>query len=136
MKKIIFLISVIVIILLGGSFWMYKNNPPPVQLDTQSIVPVVSDEAGVKTITVTGQNFSFLPATITVQKGDRVRIIFKNSGGFHDFKIDEFNVATKQIRDGAEETIEFTADKIGSFEYYCSVGNHRAMGMKGTLIVE
>ena len=33
-------------------------------------------------------------------------------------------------------TAEFTADKVGSFEYYCSVGSHRSMGMKGVLKVE
>lgn len=94
-------------------------------------------EAGpqVKEFTVTGGNFKFAPNTISVKKGDKVRIVFKNAEGFHDLKIDEFNVATKQIKGGAEETVEFTADKVGSFEYYCSVGQHRAMGMKGTLTV-
>ena len=94
-------------------------------------------EAGpeVKEFTVTGGNFKFAPNTLSVKKGDKVRIVFKNAEGFHDFKIDEFNVATKQIQGGAEETVEFTADKAGSFEYYCSVGKHRAMGMKGTLTV-
>ena len=88
-----------------------------------------------KEFTVTGQNFSFSPSELAVNKGDSVKIIFKNSGGIHDLKIDEFNAATKRIRSDEEETIEFTADKAGSFEYYCSVGEHRAMGMKGTLTV-
>ena len=73
---------------------------------------------------------------MTVKKGDRVRITFKNSGGTHDFIIDEFNVATKRLNGGEQDAVEFTADKTGSFEYYCSVGSHRAMGMKGTLVVE
>jgi len=50
--------------------------------------------------------------------------------------IDEFGVATKQAQSPDTEVLEFTADKAGSFEYYCSVGTHRAMGMKGTLKVE
>ncbi len=89
----------------------------------------------VKEFTVTGQNFSFAPNTLTVKKGDQVKITFKNADGFHDFRIDEFNVASKRIRGGDSDTVEFTADKVGSFEYYCSVGSHRAMGMKGTLTV-
>jgi plastocyanin len=28
------------------------------------------------------------------------------------------------------------ADKNGSYEYYCSVGNHRASGMVGVITVE
>ena len=88
-----------------------------------------------KVFTVTGSNFKFEPASLTVKKGDKVKIVFKNTGGFHDFKIDEFKVATKQIQGGSEETVEFIANKAGSFEYYCSVGKHRQMGMKGTLVV-
>ena len=90
----------------------------------------------VKEFTVTGKNFSFEPSLITVKKGDRVKITFENSAGFHDFKIDEYGVATKQTQSPTTEVLEFTADKAGSFEYYCSVGSHRAMGMKGTLKVE
>jgi len=32
--------------------------------------------------------------------------------------------------------VEFTADTPGEFEYYCSVGQHRANGQVGKLIVE
>lgn len=90
----------------------------------------------VKEFTVEGGNFSFTPNMLTVKKGDTVKITFKNLEGIHDFKLDEFTVATKQIPAGSEETVEFVADKTGSFEYYCSVGKHRQMGMKGTLVVQ
>src|SRR3989344_1759490 len=39
----------------------------------------------VKEFTITGDNFSFTPSTITVKKGDRVKITFKNNKGYHDF---------------------------------------------------
>lgn len=97
--------------------------------------PPVAQAPSVREFTVTGSNYSFTPAYLTVKKGDTVRITFKNSTGFHDLKIDEFSVATKKISAGTEETVEFVASKAGSFEYYCSVGNHRAMGMKGTLTI-
>ena len=73
---------------------------------------------------------------LNVKLGDTVTINFKNDGGFHDFKIDEFNVATNQVKDGGEDSVAFVASKKGSFEYYCSVGQHRAMGMKGVINVE
>jgi len=100
--------------------------PPPAAVETAP---------GVKEFTVTGKNFAFDATTLAVNKGDTVRITFKNMEGFHDWKIDEFNASTKQLKSPGEETIEFVADKAGSFEYYCSVGKHRAMGMKGTLTV-
>lgn len=97
---------------------------------------LVIEETKIKEFIVSGQNFSFTPSLITVHKGDRVKITFKNTSGFHDFRIDEFGVAAKQAQSPTTEVLEFTADKVGSFEYYCSVGTHRAMGMKGTLKVE
>ena len=90
---------------------------------------------GVKEFFVTGNNYSFVPSQIVVKKGDVVKINFKDGGGFHDLKIDEFGVATKKLKNDESDTITFVANKAGSFEYYCSVGNHRAMGMKGVLIV-
>ncbi len=96
---------------------------------------VTTAPAPVKEFTVTGKNFSFSPSTITVKKGDKVKITFINQSGFHDFKIDEFGVATPQKQSPDTEILEFTADKAGSFEYYCSVGSHRSMGMRGTLQV-
>jgi plastocyanin len=89
-----------------------------------------------KTFTVSGANFSFTPNTITVNKGDRVKITFANIEGFHDFRIDEFHVKSNQLHAGGSDVVEFTADKAGTFEYYCSVGTHRQMGMKGTLTVK
>ena len=85
--------------------------------------------------TVTGSNYAMTPKTLTAKKGDTVKITFTNAGGMHDFVIDEFNVRTNRIQGGASQTVTFVADKTGSFQYYCSVGQHRAMGMWGTLTV-
>ena len=86
-------------------------------------------------LTVSGDNFKFAPSALTVKKGQTVTLTLNNTGGFHDLKIDEFGVATPKIQGPNSTSITFVADKAGSFEYYCSVGNHRAMGMKGTLTV-
>lgn len=90
---------------------------------------------GIRDFTVEGSNFSFSPKTISVKKGETVRITFTNTTGFHDLVIDEFDARTTQLRAGESETIVFVADKAGVFEYYCSVGTHRQQGMVGTLII-
>lgn len=87
-------------------------------------------------IVVEGENYHFIPETIRVKKGEKVRILFKSMDGIHDFRIDELNIVTATVRSGQEDFVEFTPDKTGSFKFYCSVGNHRAMGMEGTLVVE
>lgn len=80
--------------------------------------------------------FTFSVKEIRVKQGDRVKITLTNKAGLHDWVLDEFNARTKQLAAGATESVEFTADKKGTFEYYCSVGNHRQQGMVGKLIVE
>jgi cytochrome c oxidase subunit II len=90
----------------------------------------------VKSFTVTSSSFKFSPTEIRVKQGDKVRVTLNNTNGMHDFVIDEFNVKTKVIQGAGSDVVEFTADKKGTFEYYCSVGNHRQMGMVGKLIVE
>jgi plastocyanin len=110
-----------------------QSTPPPSELNAPTSG---ADLATLKKFTVTGESFSFSPSTIRVKKGDPVEITFKNTEGFHDLVIEGYNVRTKQIAAGKEDMVSFTADKAGSFVYYCSVGNHRAQGMVGTLIVE
>jgi len=95
-----------------------------------------TEQSQTKVFTVVGKNFSFDQSEIRAQKGDTVKIIFKNEEGFHDLVLDEFNAKTSRLSVGESAEIEFVADKTGSFEYYCSVGTHRQMGMKGLLIVE
>ena len=93
-----------------------------------------------KTFVMSGENFKFMMdgtenPDLTVNEGDKVRIEFTSGQGFHDLVVDEFGAATSQVKDGESTSVEFTADKKGTFEYYCSVGSHRQMGMKGNLIV-
>ncbi len=68
---------------------------------------------------------------LTVAVGDRVRVELTITGGTHDFVIDELGVASAVMSAGQTEVIEFVANEIGTFEYYCSVGNHYAEGMFG-----
>ncbi|MFZ2149613.1 MAG: cupredoxin domain-containing protein [Minisyncoccia bacterium] len=152
MKNSYIIIIVLVLLIVGGIFLSGtgKKAEAPIsdtqtQTDTQTQIQTETDTATatpveqapkVKEFVISGKNFSFSPSLITVQKGDKVKIVFENTAGFHDFVIDEYGLATKQAKAPATEILEFTADKAGSFEYYCSVGTHRDMGMKGTLVVQ
>ena len=111
-------------------------SPTPTAQATPDATPSPTVQGEVKTFEISGQNFSFSLSEIRVKKGDKVKIIFKNVGGFHDWVIDEFNARVPQIQEGNTAEVEFTADKTGTFEYYCAVDEHRAKGMKGNLIVE
>lgn len=89
-----------------------------------------------KEFTVDSFNFGYSMDEIRVNEGDTVTITLTNSDGFHDWVVDEFDAATETINEGETTTVTFVADTAGTYEYYCSVGNHRAQGMVGTLVVE
>lgn len=125
----------------GGVLWLRDTNPkgqPSLEMPVSgsNVEEAVVTSGEEVEVTVEGSNFKFSPSTIKASKGDTVRLTFKSSGGIHDLTVDEFDVQTSQLGDGEEEEVEFVAGKTGTFEYYCSVGNHRNMGMVGKLVVE
>lgn len=91
---------------------------------------------GVQVVEVEGGSFYYKPNLIRVKKGEPVKIVLNSVDMMHDFVIDELDVRTDIIKSGETTEVEFTADTTGEFEFYCSVGQHRANGMVGTLIVE
>jgi len=151
MKQTLMILGFAALLVLGGAvYYGYSSKPAqpqnsqviesPALLADSTPTPSVEatmtiTETSVREFTIIGGNFKFTPNAMNVKKGDTVKVTFINEEGTHDFVLDEFQVRTKQIAAGQEESVQFVADKVGSFEFYCSVGKHRQMGMKGTLEV-
>jgi len=138
-KKLFTAIIVIVLLVVGGYYILQqvKKVKSFQEAPVEAPVSVQSGEAGeIKIFNLTGKNFAFSQIEIRVKKGDRVRIEFESAQGFHDWSIDEFDARTKRVNAGGKTSVEFVVDKVGTFEYYCSVGSHRQLGMIGNLIVE
>jgi len=92
--------------------------------------------AGVHEFTMTAKNYVFEPGVITVKKGEKVRLIITATDRDHGIKIEGYDI-DQELKKGDPTTIEFTADKAGTFEFKCSV--YCGMGhrkMKGKLVVE
>ena len=152
MNKVIVWIVIILVIIIGAVWISNKGADEGISQEEETIINDRSGEGeeatpteavmedgviNIESFNVSGREFSFSPGEIKISEGDTVKIVFKNDGTMsHDFRVDEFNVATKILEPGEEETIEFVANQAGTFEYYCSVGNHRANGMVGNLVVE
>lgn len=86
-------------------------------------------------ITMTAKNYEFDPAVITVKKGDKVRLLITATDRDHGIKIEAFDI-DQVLKKGDPTTIEFTANKVGTFEFKCSV--YCGMGhrkMKGKVVV-
>ncbi len=101
-----------------------------------SEVAEVTQAQALKEFTIEGSEYKFNPKSISVNKDDRVRIIFKNTGGIsHNFGIPLLGVRSRTISSGASDTIEFVAEKTGTFDFDCSIPGHRGLGMEGQLII-
>jgi len=142
-------IFAVMLVISAVSYYFYNNSkntvisqPSAIRQDgVLSAVDTVNENnvsggETVQDIEIKGGSFYFKPNEIKVKVGEKVKITFKNIEGFHDLIIDDLGVKTKQIRDGEVDVVEFTPTLPGSYEFYCSIGNHRSMGMKGILIVE
>lgn len=84
------------------------------------------------------EDFSYSPNTIAGAPGMPLRIKLTNTQGMHDFVIPELGVASGVIQQGEDTIFEFTIPESAAnktYEFYCSIGNHREMGMVGTLLV-
>lgn len=87
---------------------------------------------GVHQITMTAKRYAFDPPVIELKKGEKVRLIITAVDHDHGIKIDAYDI-DQVLKKGDPTTIEFTADKAGTFEFRCSVfcgmGHRKMKGM-------
>jgi heme/copper-type cytochrome/quinol oxidase subunit 2 len=166
MSPMIWIVLIVLLVLIGGAFMVMNNKssntasstamtesptaaPTAMAMDetgtmskdsttpAESMSPsgAMTDENTV-TVDMEAGSYYYNPKTITVKKGQKVVINFKAVDMMHNFNIDELNVHSPTTTSGNSTTIEFTADKVGTFEYYCAIGQHRKLGQIGSLIVQ
>ena len=85
---------------------------------------------------VIAKRFEFDPSTIKVKQGQKVILHIKSLDVTHGFALPDYKI-NENLEPGKTVTVEFVADKKGTFTFFCSVycgSGHRSM--KGTLIVE
>ena len=106
---------------------------PGMGLFGQESAPPASEAAPIQ---VSAKKYEFDPAVITVKQGDHVKLVITATDRDHGFKLDAYGI-DQRLPKGVPTTVEFTADKAGTFPFECSVvcglGHHR---MKGKLVVQ
>ena len=99
----------------------------------------VVDETGASEVTVNvgaqgnGGNFAFDPAAIRIDSGTTVVWEWTGQGSFHDVVAEDGSFESEQT-DEEGHTFEHTFEESGTYEYACTP--HKAMGMKGAVVVE
>jgi cytochrome c oxidase subunit II len=120
------------VLLIGLTFLPAMLSTTTAGVDNDPVTPMQGEHE----IQVTLKKYEFSPGSLHVKKGEKVRLIMTAVDHDHGFKLDAFGVDQK-VRKGTTATVEFTADKSGTFQFRCSSVcglGHR--GMKGTLVVE
>ena len=128
-KLIILFVIAAPIILAAHAFSM--SSPPPA---SPEVVPVNSDS--IQEIRIVAKQFEYVPSSVVVKKGIPVRIILSSQDVTHGFAIDAFKVSAS-VEKGKDTVVNFTPDKTGTFDYYCSVFcgiGH--LGMRGKITVK
>jgi cytochrome c oxidase subunit II len=93
-------------------------------------------EDAVRTFEITASKYTFTPATIEVSQGERVKLILHSTDVTHGIEISDFGVKAEIPKGGQAVTVEFVADKVGTFEFkcshFCGMGHRK---MKGQVVV-
>lgn len=92
--------------------------------------------AEVDEITMTAKKYEFNPDVITVKQGAHVKLVITATDRDHGFKLKAYDI-NQHLKKAVPTTVEFTADKTGTFPFecsdFCGLGHGR---MKGKLVVE
>lgn len=115
----------------AGTFEANSN-----EANTNDTPTLDAAESTVKEFDVVARQFEFVPGTITVNTGDTVKLNVTSEDVPHGISISAFGVS-QSFDSNSTKTIEFVADKAGTYPIVCSVAcgaGHSSM--KGTLVVQ
>lgn len=154
MNKLLVLLGIFFLAIIAGCSQADNTSAPVVdevvpQEDTtssddsapQEDLPTTTDNTAssddeMLVVEVDGFNFGYSESEIRAKAGQKVKIIFTNTGGTHDLVVEGTEFRTPIISTGETSELEFTIDEAGEYAFYCSVGSHRAAGMEGKIIIE
>lgn len=95
----------------------------------------VQDVPSRRELILTAADFRFTPDRIEVVQDELVRISLRSGDIAHSFNVDEYRIA-KRVAAGGTVLIEFRADRLGTFPFYCNITSEPGHDqMRGQLIV-
>ena len=85
--------------------------------------------------TITAHNYRFTPNRIEVAQDDLVKLTVRSDDVAYSLTIDEYRVS-RRVPAGGSTTLEFRADRAGTFDFYSNLTNDaRHAQMRGELVV-
>jgi plastocyanin len=91
-------------------------------------------DTGASASEISMTEYSFDPSDPTVASGDSLEVV--NDGELpHNLTVEDTDLATSDLDAGGSEELTVDLDP-GDYEFICTIGDHAAQGMTGTLTVE
>jgi cytochrome c oxidase subunit 2 len=120
MRSINVLFVLLVLLFLAGCGSTTDSAKTTVLEQTTAPTSVAAQTGDVRVIQMTVKNFAFEPSNIQLSKGDKVKLVMNVESGNHGIAIPGFNIE-QSLPQGTTQTVEFTADQTGSFNFFCNV---------------
>ena len=109
--------------------------PAPVAAPVAAVPAPAAEPKLAADLRIAASEFVFDQPTLQVDPGQRVHLSLDNRGAIqHNLHVEGSNVAL-EANPGQVVQGDFTFDKAGTFEFFCSIPGHKEAGMKGKLIV-
>jgi len=147
-RGMVITVAIMALAIAGGVYYVWMSaipvngNTPIFETSSNLYIKAIHtdqgfafDEQSTKTgkKSLTGTN---IDPSIHIQKVTLVSLHVinedKDTGSPHDLNIDAFNVHTKHLKYFEAQTINFLADKEGTYPYYSSIHPE----MKGTIVID
>jgi heme/copper-type cytochrome/quinol oxidase subunit 2 len=117
------------LVLIGAGAFLLAG-PAVVRLFAQDQAP------NRREFTLTAKDYRFTPPRIEVIQDDLVKVTVQSEDVAYSLTIDEYRLS-KRIPAGGSTTLEFRADRVGTFKFYSNLtSDPRHSQMQGELIVK
>lgn len=117
-----------------------KTSSTPPAPPSSSTAPSAPSSSGSAGLSVTETEYKLTPPTAKVS-GGKVKVSVNNAGGtVHALEIEGGGTGGKDLKSsavppGASTTITASLKPGKTYEWYCPIADHKALGMKGTITV-
>jgi len=82
------------------------------------------------------KEFEFVPNVVELKPGQPTTLTIVNRGKeTHNIIIPKLKITSSLAESGQSISIILPSLSVGRYPFYCGVGNHKALGMSGVLIV-
>jgi heme/copper-type cytochrome/quinol oxidase subunit 2 len=99
-------------------------------------VPAQDQAPGRHEFTIVARDFQFSPNRVEVDQDDLVKVIVRSEDRAYGFAIDQYRIV-RRVPPGGTTTVEFRADRAGTFRFYSHLTGEPGHGqMQGNLVVQ